>query len=149
MPHSGRIKKIKMKTPINKERFGDVVIKRDRADVKFISKGFFAFTKHANLEKFDIDIDDDNSALIIGSIVCYDAYNLYVKDNPDFDVFHHVSYDFCFDDPLPMDEIGSTLVEGDIINILTLIDLDFSKYGLDSFIENTYLATILIELDPL
>ena len=61
MPHSGRIKKIKMKTPINKETFGDVVIKRDRADVKFISKSFFAFTKHANLEKFDIDIDDDNS----------------------------------------------------------------------------------------
>ena len=154
MPHSGRIKKIKMKTPITKERFEEVVIKRDRADVDFISKGFFGFTKQVNGKYIDFD-DDGNKewvsydTVFIGSIVCYDAYKLYVKGNPDFDVFHHVSYDFCFDDPLPLDEIGAALEEGDVINIMTLIDLDFSKYGLDSIKDNTYLATFLIELDPL
>ena len=46
MPHSGRFKKIKMKTNITKNIFEDVVFKKDRADVDFIGSGFFAFTKN-------------------------------------------------------------------------------------------------------
>ena len=46
MPHSGRFKKIKMKTSITKKNFEDVILKKNRADVGFIGSGFFAFTKN-------------------------------------------------------------------------------------------------------
>ena len=46
MPHSGRFKKIKMKTSITKKNFEDVILKKNRADVDFIGSGFFAFTKN-------------------------------------------------------------------------------------------------------
>ena len=67
------------------------------------------------------------------------------------------TYDFCFEADLPLNNEEATIVEGDIINILTLIDLSFpdlgeDKYGYDydnTYIGNTYLATFLIELDPL
>ena len=48
--HSGRIKKIKMRTPINKESFEDRVIKRDKVDVDY-SDGFFLFTKKKKKKK--------------------------------------------------------------------------------------------------
>ena len=135
-----------MKTSITKSVFEDVVTKKNRADVDFIGKGFFAFTKHFYHIK-----NKENYALIMGTILCYDAYKLYVKGNPDSfplkDEF--VSYDFCFDDDLPIPPGDEFLKEGDIFNILSLIDLDLTKYGLDDPNATTFLATILIELDPL
>ena len=148
MPHSGRFKKIKMKTNITKNIFEDVVFKKDRADVDFIGSGFFSFTKH----HYDKQLKK-NQGLILGSILCYDAYKLYVKGNPDAGGFflkeHFVGYDFCFEDDLPIVPEYNFLKEGDIINVSTLIDLDLTKYGLDDPNANTYHVTILIELDPL
>ena len=71
-----------MKTSITKNIFEDVVFKKDRADVDFIGSGFFAFTKHHYDEQLK-----KNQGLILGSILCYDAYKLYVKGNPDAGVF--------------------------------------------------------------
>ena len=64
------------------------------------------------------------------------------------------TYDFCFEADLPLKNEKATIVEeGDIINILTLINLSFPDLGEDeydnTYIGNTYLATFLIELDPL
>ena len=148
IPHSGRFKKIKMKTSITKKNFEDVVFKKDRANVDFIGSGFFAFTKNHYNEQLK-----KNQGLIIGLILCYDAYNLYVKGNPDAgsfrlkEKFHGL--DFCFEDDLPIGPGYNFLKEGDIINVATLIDLDLTKYGLDDPNATTYHVTILIELDPL
>ena len=148
MPHSGRFKKIKMKTNITKNIFENVVFKKDRADVDFIGSGFFSFTK----THYDKQLKK-NQGLILGSILCYDAYKLYVKGNPDAGVFflkeQFVGYDFCFEDDLPIVPEYNLLKEGDIINVSTMIDLDLTKYGLDDPNANTYHVTILIELDPL
>ena len=146
--HSGRIKKIKMKTSITKNIFEDVVFKKDRADVDFIGSGFFAFAKHHYNEQLK-----KNQGLILGSILCYDAYKLYVKGNPDAGGFFlkedFVGLDFCFEDDLPIAPGYNFLKEGDIINVSTMINLDLTKYGLDDPNANTYHVTILIELDPL
>ena len=148
MPHSGRFKKIKMKTSITKKNFEDVVLKKDRADVDFIGSGFFAFIKHYYDEQLK-----ENQGLILGSILCYDAYKLYVKGNPDAGVYslkeNFVGLDFCFEDDLPISPGYNFLKEGDIINVATLIDLDLTKYGIDDPNATTYHVTILIELDPL
>ena len=148
IPHSGRFKKIKMKTSITKKNFEDVVFKKDRANVDFIGSGFFAFTKNHYNEK-----SKENEGLIIGSILCYDAYNLYVKGNPDAGGFilkeKVIGLDFCFEDDLPIGPGYNYLKEGDIINVQSMIDLDLTKYGLDDPNANTYHVTFLIELDPL
>ena len=148
IPHSGRFKKIKMKTSITKKNFEDVVFRKDRADVDFIGSGFFAFTKNFYDRQFK-----ENHGIILGSILCYDAYNLYIKGNPDAgsfflkEKFHGL--DFCFEDDLPIAPGYNFLKEGDIINVQTLIDLDLTKYGLDDPDVTTYHITFLIELDPL
>ena len=148
IPHSGRIKKIKMKTSITKNVFEDVVFKKDRADVDFIGSGFFAFTNYSYIEQLK-----ESYTLIIGSILCYDAYKLYVKGNPDAGGYSlkedFVGLDFCFEDDLPINPGYNSLKEGDIINVSTMIDLDLTKYGFDDPNVNTYHVTILIELDPL
>ena len=148
MPHSGRFKKIKMKTSITKKNFEDIILKKNRANVDFIGSGFFAFTKHHYNKQLK-----KNESLILGSILCYDAYNLYVKGNPDAGSFFlkekFYGLDFCFEDDLPIGPGYNFLKEGDIINVLSLIDLDLTKYGLDDPNANTYHVTILIELDPL
>ena len=114
----------------------------------FIGSGFFAFTKHHYDEQLK-----ENHGLILGSILCYDAYKLYVKGNPDAGSFilkeDFVGLDFCFEDDLPINPGYNSLKEGDIINVLTMIDLDLTKYGFDDPNVNTYLITFLIELDPL
>ena len=148
MPHSGRFKKIKMKTSITKKNFEDVVFKKDRADVDFIGSGFFAFTKHHYNEK-----SKENEGFIIGTILCYDAYNLYVEGNRGaggFILKEKVNgFDFCFEDDLPIGSGYNYLEEGDIINVVSAIDLDLIKYGIDDPNANTYHVTFLIELDPL
>ena len=148
IPHSGRFKKIKMKTSITKKNFEDVVFKKDRANVDFIGSGFFAFTKHHYNEK-----SKENEGFIIGTILCYDAYNLYVKGNPGaggFILKEKVNgLDFCFEDDLPIGSGYNYLEEGDIINVISIIDLDLTKYGIDDPNANTYHVTFLIELDPL
>ena len=145
-----------MRTPINKESFEDAVIKRDRADVDFISKGFFAFTKNKKRDGVIGDISH------IGVITCIDAYRLNCQIPEGGYVVGSPGYDFCFDDPLPV--WGEHVEEGDIINIRTEIDLVFpsltpednnpdeSLYAdpaNDPSILNTFLVTFLIELDPL
>ena len=68
-------------------------------------------------------------------------------------------FDFCFEDFLPLFfDKDAEVEEGDIINIRTVIDLDFPPYSApdDEFeslkrknphIRNTYLVAFLIELD--
>ena len=69
-----------------------------------------------------------------------------------------IGFDFCFDDDLPI--FKPEVKEGDIINIMTMIDLDFppvEDVDLDvrkhtfkfPYFENLYLVSFLIELDPL
>ena len=152
IPQSGRIKKIKMRTPFNKEEFSKRVIEKKKINSDFPS-GFFEFTIKKKDEKFDS----------IAILRCREAFNLYEYDeegNKKWIPF----YDFCFDDPFPFSRKEFAEVEeGDILNIRTIIDseMDFPPYpdnlesgGLridkeDPRIGNTYLATILIELDPL
>ena len=99
----------------------------------------------------------------IGRIHCKEAYNLYELDkhgNKKWFPF----YDFCFDDFLPLfNDHNAEVEEGDIINVLTIINSEFdfppysdeldntamSLYKKDPHIGNTYLVTFLIELDPL
>ena len=91
-----------------------------------------------------------NATLIISAFGCVEAYKLYVEGSRNLYKFEKFAgYDFCFDDPLPLNEGIRHVREGDIINIQILIDLDFSKYDLDSPKEIIYLVTFLIELDPL
>ena len=44
VPQSGQIRKIKMRTPINKESFEDKISERNKVDIAFINQGFFDFT---------------------------------------------------------------------------------------------------------
>ena len=62
-------------------------------------------------------------------------------------------FDFCFEDDLPVwTEFGDGIVkEGDILNIETIIDLEYQP-GLDDNDKkngNNFLCTFLIELNPL
>ena len=95
----------------------------------------------------------------IGIIRCEKAYKLYYQDSSSFSGIRFFVYDFCFEDYLPLfSDIHAEVEEGDIINIRTLTDLNFPPYSaqdiesytnIDPHIGNTYLATFLIELDPL
>ena len=152
IPQSGRIKKIKMRTPINKESFNKRVIEKKKINSDY-SNGFFEFTKKKV----------DGIYHKIGKIHCKEAYNLYELDehgNKKWFPF----YDFCFDDFLPLfEDYDAEVEEGDIINIRTIINSEFdfppysdaldsaalSLYKKDPHIGNTYLVTFLIELDPL
>ena len=152
IPQSGRIKKIKMRTPINKESFNKRVIEKKKINSDY-RNGFFEFTKKKV----------DGIYHTIGRIHCKEAYNLYELDehgNKKWFPF----YDFCFDDFLPLfEDHDAEVEEGDIINVRTIIssefdfppysdELDshaFSLYKKDPHIGNTYLVTFLIELDPL
>ena len=135
-----------MKTAISKENFKDKIFERDRVDIYFIMRGFFEF----------INIKANGEINSIGIIRCQDTYKLYFQwggystpDDPEI----KFTYDFCFEDDLPLLSEGTAKVEeGDIINILTNIDLSFHNLGEDkenAYMGNTYLATILNELDPL
>ena len=74
IPHSGRIIKVKMKTPIYKETFRDLLIIKDRVDLDFTKDGFFIFTNLKNSGGFEH----------IGNIKCKEAFKLYFK-KPDND----------------------------------------------------------------
>ena len=135
-----------MKTPISEENFEDKIFERDRVDIYSIIGGFFEF----------INIKANGEINSIGIIICQDAYKLYFQwdgystpDDPEI----KFTYGFCFEDDLPLlSEETAKVEEGDIINILTRIDLSFHNLGEDkknAYMGNTYLATILIELDPL
>ena len=152
IPQSGRIKKIKMRTPFNKEEFNKRVIEKKKINSDFPS-GFFEFTIKKKDEKFDS----------IAILFCREAFNLYEYDEEGNKKWFPF-YDFCFDDPFPFSKKEFAEVEeGDILNIRTIIDseMDFPPYpdnlesgGLridkeDPRIGNTYLTTILIELDSL
>ena len=152
IPQSGRIKKIKMRTPFNKEDFSKRVIEKKKINSHF-QNGFFEFTIKKKDEKFDT----------IATLRCREAFNLYEYDK-EGNIKWTPFYDFCFDDPFPFGEKEwAEVEEGDILNIRTIInsEMDFPPYpdnlesgGLridkkDPRIGNTYLTTILIELDPL
>ena len=139
-----------MRTPINKESFEDKISERNKVDIAFINQGFFDFTNKKN----------NGELKKIGIIRCQDAYKLYFQwdkyatlDKPEIKYL----YDFCFEDDLPLINEEAAIVEaGDIINIRTRIDLNFLNLGEDkegvnekSYMGNIYLATFLIELDPL
>ena len=142
-----------MRTPINKESFNKRVIEKKKKINSDYHNGFFEFTKKKV----------DGIYHTIGRIHCKEAYNLYELDkhgNKKWFPF----YDFCFDDFLPLfNEHNAEVEEGDIINVLTIINSEFdfppysdeldntamSLYKKDPHIGNTYLVTFLIELDPL
>ena len=157
IPHSGRIIKVKMKTPIYEESFKDLFIIKDRVNLGLTKDGFFAFTKIKGS-------DDISFSKIIGNIKCKEAYKLYFK-KPGDDEKKLIGYDFCFDDDLPI--FDPEVEEGDIINIKTMINLDFPHINMNDddaidkdldldrhifkypYFENIYLISFLIELDPL
>ena len=154
IPQSGRIKKIKMRTPFNKENFNKRVIEKKKINSDF-SNGFFEFILK---KKYVITTNKSISILR-----CNEAFNLYLYDDDGKRFFY--AYDFCFDDTFPFGKKEDAEVEeGDILNIRTIInsELDFPPlpdvlessngsllYDEDTRVGNTYLATILIELDPL
>ena len=153
IPQSGRIKKIKMRTPINKESFNKRVIEKKKKLNSDFRNGFF---------EFSIKKVVDGLYHTIGKIRCKEAYNLYEYDEEGNKKWFPF-YDFCFDDPLPLIEDSAEVEEGDILNIRTIINSEFdfppysdkldsdafSLYKKDPHIGNTYLVTFLIELDPL
>ena len=143
IPQSGRIKKIKMRTPINEESFNKRVIKKKKINSDY-RNGFFEFTKKKV----------DGIYQTIGRIHCKEAYNLYELDehgNKKWFPFH----DFCSDDLLPIYKEAVEVEEGDIINVRTIINSEFdfppysdeldsdafSLYKKDPHIGNTYLVT--------
>ena len=143
-----------MRTPFNKENFNERVIEKKKINSDF-SNGFFEFI----LKKKDV-IPTNKSISILR---CNEAFNLYLYDDDGKRFFY--TYDFCFDDTFPFGEKEDAEVEeGDILNIRTIInsELDFPPlpdvlessngillYDEDTRVGNTYLATVLIELDPL
>ena len=143
IPHSGRIKKIKMRTPINQESFENEIV-RGRVDLP------------------DFKNENNNNGIFdeIGIIRCHEAYKVEYASDDDGSVSSFL-FDFCFDDYLPLYlDKDAEVEEGDIINIRSMINLSFPPYSAidDEFasfvsgnthIGNTYLATFLIELDPL
>ena len=154
MPHSGRIIKVKMSTPINDITLENFLIYKDRVDLDYLKDGFFSFTNY----------DKDGYFADIGTIRCREAYKLYFKKPDSDEKKFFFGYDFCFDDDLPIER--PEVKEGDIINIKTMIDLEFPRIKDVNFdvlwyldkqpvvgnfpvFENKYLVTILIELDPL
>ena len=103
VPHSGRIRKIKMRTPISKESFEDRIFERNRINIGFINQGFFVFTNTKINGYFKR----------IGIIRCQDAYKLYFQwdkyatiGNPGIKYL----YDFCFDDDLPLHNEEAAIV---------------------------------------
>ena len=138
IPHPVRVRKVKMRTQINKETFKEY----DTFDLALgkVDKGFFSFKKTKITGDFNT----------IGKIMCAEAYQIHANDEGRF------VYDFCFEDSLPLfSDFDAVVEEGDIIDILTKIDIDFPNPPKDFgiipkvYIENTYLVTFLIELDPL
>ena len=166
IPHSGQIKKVTMKTPLSKYVLGKYLVLRERSDLEYTGDSFFSFV---NMTSFGID----SSAIEIkvGTIKCREAYKLYFKKDDEKDdeknEKYFIGYDFCFDDDLPLDY--PRVYKGDVINILTEIDLELPSMkelynilgreeerhtypysGFEGvFFKNVYMVTILIELDPL
>ena len=161
VPQSGRIRKIKMKIPSNKNGLEDRLIERNKIDTRFASYGFFSFIRIRDGE-YDV----------IGIIRCQEVYKTYYQgimvrgpnpeDREPFIV--KFAYDFCFEDDLAINPLlpgeegdGNEYVrEGDILNIRTNINLEYpptlsySPYsGEDAYTGNTFYCTFLIELDPL
>ena len=150
VPQSGQIRKIKMKTPINKKSLEDRLIERNKIDIGFARYGFFSFIRIR-----------DGECSEIGVIRCQEVYKTYFQgilvrgpnpeDREPFIVKY--GYDFCFKDDLPIyTEGGEKVREGDIINIRTNINLEYPPkidYEDFSYIGNTFHCTFLIEFDPL
>ena len=134
-------------------------------------KVFFSFIDWTNSpigERFLLG-DTTTTLLKIGTIRCKEAYKLYFKKD---ELKEFIGYDFCFDDDSPIR--FPRVNKADRINILTEIDLELPNWerlenvlkrykdaagytffegflndvGLQFFL-NTYMVTILIELDPL
>ena len=142
MPHSGRIKKIKMKTPINRASFENEAAHGRLSLSEYKDAPFFSFTKAKEADYF--------SYTRIGMIRCERAYKRELRAGGSL----FALLDFCFEDYLPLfSEEEAELEEGDIINIRSEIDLDFRPYSewdkdgnLIKASRNTYLASFLIEL---
>ena len=154
VPQSGRIRKIKMKTPVNKKSLDDRLVERNKIDIGFARYGFLSFIRIRDGEYSEI-----------GVIRCQEVYKTYFQGilvsgtNPeDREPFiFKYAYDFCFEDDLLIHtEWDKKVREGDIINIRTNINLEYPpKIDYDNlyddfyYIGNTFHCTFLIELDPL
>ena len=171
IPHSGRIKKIKMISPINKEKRENAVIEEVRLGVRSLGDSMFFRFSRTRLTNSKDDYDGDVSfgeTKLIGAIDCVEAYKLNLglqKPEEDILIKVPVGYRFCFENPLPTwREEEAEVEEGDIINIRTEINLDFPSLSPkwdkpdvsrfenpadDPFLLNSFVVTFLIELDPL
>ena len=134
----------------------DRLIERNKIDVRFTEDCFFSFIRIR-----------DGEYNVIGMIRCQEVYKTYyqgirvsgpnLEDRVPFIV--KFAYDFCFEDDLPIKPLqpwqegdGDEYVrEGDILNILTNINLEYpptlsySPYsGEDAYIGNTFHCTFLI-----
>ena len=146
-----------MRSSITKENFRNALAENRIELSEYRKIGIFIFTN----KKHDGTFNE------IGIIKCEYAYGLRQSPPPEgVDTFGVNLVDLCFEDYLPLLKFGfyQRVEEGDILNIRTMINLDFPLYpegGDDVYghlfdepdkvrhLGNTYLATFLIELDPL
>ena len=151
VPHSGRIVKLKMKTPISAWRLRDYFNINNKADVSAFMSGLFKI--------YNFKHDEQSLPEEIGIFTCKDIFELIHKEGGKGSY-----YNFCFDDDLPI--FNPEVKEGDVINIMTMVDLEFPivehakipsefwgsdynrKFNLPVWF-NVFLVSVLIELDPL
>ena len=109
VPHSGRIVKLKMKTPISSWALDDYFTKTRKRDLSGFDTGIFKVYNFKN----------DGSYLPeeIGAFTCKNVFDVYDKETLTF-----LANEFCFDEDLPI--FKPEVMEGDIINVATMIDLD-------------------------
>ena len=151
IPHSGRIVKLKMKTPIIDDWRLREYFNVKKVDINDFTSGLFKI--------YNFKSDDSSLPEEIGIFTCKEVFELILKESSDQGFFG-----FCFDDDLPL--FNPVVKEGDVINIMTMVDLEFpvseraslspwfekseyyQKFGLPYWY-NVFLVSILIELDPL
>ena len=151
VPHSGRIVKLKMKTPISSWRLREYFNINNKADVSAFTSGLFKI--------YNFKDDDQSLPEEIGVFTCKDIFEVIYKESNE-----RVFYNFCFDDDLPI--FNPDVKEGDVINIMTMVDLEFPHTEIarltPEYLESEYyrkfdapvwfhvfLVSVLIELDPL
>ena len=155
IPHSGRIVKIRVRTPINRTTLEILSAFEDKARISDFSSSLFTIEIHKR---------DEADSRKIGHINCKDLYNPDVA-HPLFK--KRYAYDLCLDESFFISR--PELKGGDVINVRTELDLDIppiddyakehphTDKSLFDFLvtfpfpgsTNLFFISFLIELDPL
>ena len=113
VPHSGKIKKIKMVNPFSSKMSFDLTKAIIKKPDDHFKNGFFAIIK--NVET-------------IGVITYSKEYEIPLSDE-----IVRAFTDFCFDDDLPLEKLK--VEEGDVINIRSLVDVDVPSLSASQLLE--------------